>query len=82
MVRPMDDHPCGDCLRWWECNGVAWGTPDCPSSGRVQLTTSGPVREALEAEALNPDPDPLPCWPKINPNTYDDRTTCGLLEED
>jgi len=23
-------HPCGWCLRWPECNGVAWDTPDCP----------------------------------------------------
>ena len=23
-------HPCGSCLRWPECNGVAWNTPDCP----------------------------------------------------
>lgn len=28
----MTDHACGDCLRWPECNGVAWGTPDCPGS--------------------------------------------------
>ena len=28
----MSGHPCGDCLRWWECNGVAWNTPDCPYS--------------------------------------------------
>lgn len=26
----MSGHPCGECLRWPECNGVAWGTPDCP----------------------------------------------------
>ena len=26
----MTDHACGSCLRWPECNGVAWGTPDCP----------------------------------------------------
>lgn len=26
----MSGHPCGECLRWWECNGVAWGSPDCP----------------------------------------------------
>ena len=26
----MTDHPCGTCLNWWECNGVAWGTIDCP----------------------------------------------------
>lgn len=25
-------HPCGDCLRWSECNGVAWGSEDCPKS--------------------------------------------------
>lgn len=23
----MDNHPCGTCLRWWECNGV---DPQCP----------------------------------------------------
>ena len=56
----MDDHPCGTCLNWWECNGVAWGTPDCP-------------------KAAAPEPRPVPV---INPNIYDDRTTCGLLEED
>lgn len=28
----MSGHPCGTCLRWPECNGVAWGTPDCPAS--------------------------------------------------
>ena len=25
-------HPCGNCLRWPECNGVAWGTEDCPAT--------------------------------------------------
>ena len=28
----MSGHPCEICLRWSECNGVAWGTPDCPTS--------------------------------------------------
>ena len=27
----MSDHPCAECLNWWECNGVAWDTPDCPA---------------------------------------------------
>lgn len=82
----MSGHPCGTCLRWWECNGVAWGTPDCPYNHR-NLTTGGPVREALEAAARNPDHDPLPPWPKENPNRkavpayLDDRTESGLLEE-
>ena len=25
-------HPCETCLRWSECNGVAWGSEDCPKS--------------------------------------------------
>lgn len=78
----MSGHPCGDCLRWPECNGVAWGTPDCPFHNcKVYLTTSGPVREALVAAAMDPDPEPLPLWPKINPALYDDRAESGLLEE-
>ena len=84
----MSGHPCGSCLRWWECNGVAWNTPDCPFSGcdRI-LTTSGPVREALEAAARNPDPDPLPLWPKRIPEKavpayLDDKIESGLLEEE
>lgn len=78
----MSGHPCGSCLRWWECNGVAWDTPDCPHcGGGGYTTTSGPVREALEAAAQNPVPDPLPPWPKINPYFYDDKTESGLLEE-
>lgn len=28
----MDDHPCGECLRWPECNGVNWGTDECPKN--------------------------------------------------
>lgn len=28
----MSAHPCGDCLRWSECNGVAWGSKDCPET--------------------------------------------------
>lgn len=83
----MSGHPCGECLRWWECNGVAWNTPDCPFSGRVYLTTCGPVREALEAAARNPDDDPPHLWTKDNPSIknvpayLDDRTESGLLEE-
>lgn len=78
----MSGHPCGSCLRWWECNGVAWNTPDCPYTGcdRI-LTTGGPVREALEAAAKNPAPDPLPPWPKINPHFYEEKTESGLLED-
>ena len=51
------------------------------------LTTSGPVREVMEEAARNPDPNPLPLWPKENPNKkavpayLDDRTESGLLEE-
>lgn len=75
----MSGHPCGWCLRWPECNGIAWDTPYCPH-GKEQLTTSGPVREALEAQASNPDPDPAPLWPKYNPY-IDDKTESGLLEE-
>lgn len=51
------------------------------------LITTGPVREAMEAAARNPDPNPLPLWPKENPNKkavpayLDDRTESGLLEE-
>lgn len=26
----MSGHPCGSCLRWPECNGVAWGSEECP----------------------------------------------------
>lgn len=82
----MSGHPCGSCLRWWECNGVAWNTPDCPYSTRT-LTTCGPVREALEAAARNPDPDPLPPWPKKKPEKavpayLDDKIESGLLEEE
>lgn len=83
----MSGHPCGECLRWWECNGVAWNTPDCPYCDTVQLTTCGPAREALEAAERNPDPDPLPPWPKKNPSIksvpayLDDRTESGLLED-
>lgn len=83
----MSGHPCGSCLRWWECNGVAWGTPDCPFSCRVCLTTGGPVRDALEAAPENPDDAPLPPWPKNNPSIknvpayLDDKTESGLLEE-
>ena len=29
----MSGHPCGDCLRWSECNGTAWKTPDCTFCG-------------------------------------------------
>lgn len=82
----MSGHPCGTCLRWWECNGVAWDTPDCPYSTRT-LTTSGPVREALETAARNPVPDPLPPWPKYKPNMkavpayLDDKIESGLQEE-
>lgn len=78
----MSGHPCGSCLRWPECNGVAWGKPDCPWTGRKYITTSGPVREALETHACDPDPDPLPPWPKANPYFFEDKTESGLLEED
>lgn len=77
----MSGHPCGSCLRWPECNGTAWGTPDCPHGRTRYLTTCGPVREALEAQARNPDPDPAPLWAKYNQYIYD-RTESGLLEDD
>lgn len=78
----MSGHPCGSCLRWPECNGVAWDSVYCPfCGGEKYITTGGPVREALEAAARNPDPAPMPQWPKINPYLYDDRTESGLLEE-
>ena len=69
--------PCESCLRWSECNGVDRDT--CPL-WRVNITTGGPVREALERAARNPNPDPLPPWPKISP--YLDKTESGLLEDD
>lgn len=68
--------PCETCLRWSECNGV--DAENCPR-WRVNLTTSGPVREALEEAMQNPDPPPL--WPKVNPY-LEDKTESGLLEED
>ena len=50
------------------------------------LATSGPAREALEAAARNPDPDPPRPLPKNKPEKavpayLDDRTESGLLEE-
>ena len=39
----MADHPCGDCLNWWECNGVAWGTPDCPKTEPDPLPPPLPI---------------------------------------
>lgn len=39
----MDEHPCGSCLNWWECNGVAWGTPDCPKSEKQREATAPPL---------------------------------------
>lgn len=31
-------HPCGECLRWSECNGVAWGSKDCPATEAEKKT--------------------------------------------
>jgi hypothetical protein len=44
----MTDHPCATCLNWWECNGVAWGTPDCPKSPEPVREASAPPRPKID----------------------------------
>jgi hypothetical protein len=39
----MADHPCGSCLNWWECAGVAWGTPDCPKIEKQREAPAPPL---------------------------------------
>jgi hypothetical protein len=34
------NHPCGSCLCWSECNGVAWGTPECHNWPQPQDKTN------------------------------------------
>ena len=38
----MNEHPCENCLRWSECNGVDWET--CPDSK---------AQNEMETEAKN-----------------------------
>ena len=37
----MPDHPCGRCLNWWECNGVAWDTT-CPFNPELERGATAP----------------------------------------
>ena len=38
-------HPCESCLRWPECNGVAWGSKDCPATEAEKKKTVKRVPE-------------------------------------
>lgn len=45
----MSGHPCGSCLRWWECNGVAWGSTDCPHWQKYTEENQPPKNKAVPA---------------------------------